>query len=72
MVASPGIYETASKGIDPGGLALFLGGGRFTAKALDALVKAQAGGQRAFHVRVHVEILGEVEAAVVPRKDVQR
>lgn len=71
MVASPGVYETCVKGAEAAGLALFLNGrDRFFKSPGDAFVRASNGvGQRAFAVRVRVEIIGEVEVAVVPRKD---
>lgn len=70
MVASAGVYETAAKGAEALGLVPFLGArDRFLTRPTDALVKAIGSNQRAFHVRVRVEILGEVEAAVVPRKE---
>ena len=72
MVASQGLYETCANGAEAAGLVFFMSGrDRFFRSASDAFVKSQTAGvgQRAFAVRVRIEILGEVEAAVVPRKD---
>lgn len=69
LVASAGLYDTAQRDTTTAALVTFLASrDRLQSTPGAALTRAIATGQAAFHVRIRVEILGEVEAVIVPRR----
>ena len=71
LVAAPSLYQMASAGSSsPSALATFLSSReRLCPTAEAALARAMSLRQVAYYVRIRIEILGEIQATVVPPRE---